>query len=165
MVGTGIKFDRPLRPQLRRAFERFEFEVGVLENRSRRAAKPGSRKSFAGGPARGTTGRGSGGRAAFVASMLRKRAGNFLTAPFRIATSRDVRSFVLAVFKYAVGRGNRAGVEKTLRDAVVNPILKGKYGRNSASTAKAKGFNRFMIDTGQTVRSIQAKVRQVRRVP
>lgn len=165
MIGTGIKFDRPIRRQLKRAFEKYELEVGVLDNRPRRAAKAGSRKTFAGGPARAAGGRQAGTSTTAVAARLRKRAGNFLTAPFRAVASRDVRAFVLAIMKFSVGRGTRAAVEKALRDAVVNPILRSKYGRNTRETAKKKGFNRFMIDTGQTVRAIRARVRQVRRVP
>jgi hypothetical protein len=53
-------------------------------------------------------------------------------------------------------------VEKLLLNVVRKPILLRKYGPNTESAREAKGFDRLMIDTGQVVRSIQAKIKRRR---
>jgi hypothetical protein len=45
-----------------------------------------------------------------------------------------------------------------LQAIVRNPILRGDYGKNKKETIKRKGFDRYMIDTGQFFNSIIARV-------
>ncbi len=75
-----------------------------------------------------------------------------------------MRIMVKALGDFLSGKNkSKASVETAMTRVVVNPILQRKYGHNSRATAKAKGFNRFLIDTGQLVKAISAKVSLRRR--
>ncbi len=145
-------------------FEQYSFEVGVLQDGPHKVALPKSRglRVVAGGPAR-KTGSKVEGTLAEVSEENRKKTELF-TKPFKKKTS-DITKFTREFFKLTFKKSTVKKVEVFLQAIVRNPILKGAYGDNTAKTAKTKGFNRFMIDTGQFFRSIKAKVKRVRNVP
>ena len=72
-----------------------------------------------------------------------------------------LREFGLWAFEKT---GKRHRTLAALRAVVRNPMLKGEYGPNKPSTIRAKGFDRFSIDTGQLYTAIGAKVRVKRLV-
>lgn len=86
---------------------------------------------------------------------------NILLRPFQDQSS-DILKFTTA-FLQLVTKQNLSikRVENLLQAIVRNPILKQEYGGNSAATADAKGFDRFLIATGQMFKAIKAVVKRV----
>lgn len=161
-----ITLDRRFYRQAKGVFEKYEFSVGVLQDKIHKQSVPASRglKSYAGGPARKISSKSSGMTISEVSEHLRKNTGiNFYTKPFSSSKNKDILNFVKSFFELCAGRGERRRVENFLQAIVRNPILRGDYGRNSAFTSRIKGFNRLMIDTSQLFRAIQAKAK-VKRV-
>ncbi len=182
MAGVSVKLDKRFYTQARGVFERYVFDVGVLEDGphlnpisaqgarkkgwkkdvglSIEAAKlAGGLKSFAGGPAR-RVGIQSDATLSEVSASVRERLGiNIYQAPFSSAKNKDILNFSKSFFDLCAGRGEKRRVENYLQAIVRNPILRGDYGKNSPKAAKAKGFNRLLIDTGQLFKAIIAKVR------
>ncbi len=159
--GASIKLDRRFSKQAKGMFEKYSFDVGVLNDTVHRDAKPASTglKSYAGGPARKQARSGSQ-TISQVSEKLRRQTGiNFYTAPFRSKNNKDILNFSKSFFDLVAGRSQKRRCETLLQAIVRNPILRGDYGRNSPLTAKIKGFNRYMIDTGQLFKAITAKVR------
>lgn len=160
-----IALDRTFTKQARGRFERYEFQVGILQDRTHYVAAPkeAGLKSFAGGPARKATRVSAGNTVADISEKMRARLKvNFYTHPFKSRKNRDILKFSKAFFDLVRGRGQRRRVENYLQAIVRNPILRGDYGRNSRIAAKNKGFNRLMIDTGQLFKAIKATTRMRR---
>ncbi len=163
---VNIKLDGRFAKQAKGVFEKYDFQVGVLQDKSHKLAEPKSKglKSYAGGLARKISSRSSGMTISEVSEDLRKRTGiNFYTRPFSSKKNKDILNFVKSFFDLSMGRTEKRRTENLLQAIVRNPILRGDYGRNTAATAKTKGFNRFMIDTAQLFKAITSKV-TVRRV-
>jgi len=164
-VTFKAKLDKRFEKQARGRIERFSFDVGVLQDRPHKVAKPASRglKSFAGGAARKTGSKSSGQSIAEVSESLRKETRiNFYTKPFSSRNNAEIVRFVASFFKLISQGGKlkeKKRLENLLQAVVRNPILRGDYGRNSKQTENRKGFNRFMIDTGQLFKAIVARVR------
>lgn len=162
----NIKLDRRFTKQAKGVFEKYQFQVGVLEDGPHKQALPKEKglKNFAGGPAR-KTGFKSFQNISEVSEALRKRTGiNFYTEPFNSKKNRDILEFTKSFFDLCAGRTQARRAENLLQAIVRNPILRGDYGKNTRQTAKLKGFNRLMIDTAQLFKAITAKV-SVRSVP
>lgn len=179
MAGVQLKLDRRFYKQAKGVYERYQFDVGVLQDKNhkyplskgaaiKRLEKKGAGVSdltkylfttLAGGPAR-RLGKKSPQSVAQVSEDLRKRTGiNFYTKPFRSKGNRDILKFVRRFMEVCSGRGQVRQLENLLQAIIRNPIVRGDYGGNSDATAKSKGFNRFMIDTGQLFKAIVAKVK------
>lgn len=155
--GASIKLDRRFYKQARGAIEKYSFEVGIIQDGPHKQARKGL-KVFAGGPAR-KVGRKSTQQISEVSERLRKNSGvEFYRRPFRAKGNRDLLLFVRRFFRVIAGKMEARRLVNTLQAIVRNPILRGEYGANSEQTAKRKGFNRFMIDTGQLFKAIRAKV-------
>lgn len=154
-----IRLDNKFKRKIKGAFEKYEFEVGILENKSHREPVDGTVSSFAGGPVRRASRSSSGMTVAEVSRQMRAGLGfNYLTEPFRKKSS-DIIKFSREFLRLALGRSQKRRAENLLQAIVRNPILRGDYGSNSPQTQKAKGFDRLMIDTGQLFKSIRAKVK------
>lgn len=161
-----IKLDRRFTTQAKGVFEKYIFDVGILEDAPHKQALPKSKglKTYAGGPARKVSNKESGLSIGDVSERLRKLTGiNFYTKPFSSTKNKDILAFTKSFFDLCAGRTEARRVENFLQAIVRNPILRGDYGKNTDVTAKAKGFNRFMIDTSQLFQAIVAKVK-VKRV-
>jgi hypothetical protein len=185
-----IKLDQRFRKEAKGRIERFYFDVGVLENKPHKlpitannarkagfkknnkltpsAAKAfGGLKTLAGGPARKISNKKSGFSIGEISEKVRSHLGiNFYTRPWKSRQNADLVRFIRS-FMRMITQGGKLSEKKRLENAlqavVRNPIVRGDYGKNTSATAKAKGFNRLMIDTGQLFRGIRAKVR-LRRV-
>lgn len=154
-----ITLDKRFSKQAKGVFEKYEFQVGILEDAPHRKAKKGI-KSYAGGPARKISSQASGLTISEVSERLRKHTGiNFYTKPFNSKKNKDILAFIKVFFDLCAGRTEARRAENFLQAIVRNPILRGDYGSNSAVTVKIKGFDRFMIDTSQLFQSIKAKVK------
>lgn len=158
MIDATFKVDARFKRSVQGRYEGHVFQVGILKDGPHRNPRqPRSLTAYRGGPAR-RPGRKTTGRISDVSEMMRKRF-HIYTAPFQKKRSRDLLALTKAIGDFLSGKrktGKR--VETALVNVIVNPILKGKYGRNARSTAKAKGFNRLMIDTAQLVKAISARV-------
>lgn len=147
---------------------RFEFEVGVLENKPHNEPQDHGRfeepklTSYAGGPVRKQSRQKSEKDTGEILVENMKRLNiNLLLRPFQ-ETSSDILKFTKAFLSYALdGKSGLKRVENLLQAVVRNPILKKEYGQNKAPTADAKGFDRHLFDTGQMFKAIKAKVKRV----
>jgi hypothetical protein len=160
-----IELSRSLKKQLEGKFGKYDFQVGVLEDKAHRIPKKGERgqkgqdvlSTYAGGPIRQASRRPSEKSIAQVSKANRERLGfNYLKEPFKKKSS-DIVKFSNEFFKLAFGRSEKRRCENLLQAIVRNPILRGDYGGNSELTVKIKGFNRGMIDTAQLFKAIKAK--------
>lgn len=52
-------------------------------------------------------------------------------------------------------------LENLLQAIVRNPILRLEYGKNTATAADNKGFDRHLFDTGQMFKAITARAKRV----
>lgn len=169
-----IHIDKRFKAKLAGRFGRYDFDVGILEDKphrwpsygpTSRLAKENAPRTgvFAGGPVR-TIYRGSyKGRPysnesiAQVSKENRDRLGfNYLSEPFKKKSS-DIMKFTREFFRLAFGRSEKKRCENLLQAIVRNPILRGEYGPQSPRTAQIKGFDRPMIDTAQLFKAIKAK--------
>lgn len=145
-------------------FERYQFEVGILDDGPHKLAKRGVRgqkgqdviRTYAGGPVRQKS-RTSNISISQVSEENRARLGiNFYTAPFKDRSS-DIIKFTDSFFRLVFGRSTKRRAENLLQAVVRNPILRGEYGSQSELTTRIKGFDRPMIDTAQLFRAIKAR--------
>lgn len=166
-----VEISKSFYKKLTSRIEGFEFEVGILQDKQHFEPiftglnQPPQTTSYAGGPVRKksrdkselTTGE------ILVANM--KRLGkNLLSDPFRDQGNQDIVKFAREFLKFVISnRSNKKRVENLLQAIVRNPILRGDYGNNKASTADAKGFDRHMFDTGQMFKLITAKAQRVKK--
>lgn len=164
-VGFKVKLDGRFVKEARGRIDRFYFDVGVLENKPHKVALSQKKgfKSLAGGPARKIGRKSSGLSIADVSERLRKETGiNFYTKPWKAKANQDLLKFIRSFMRMITQGGKlqeKKRLENALQAVVRNPITRGDYGRNSDVTAKIKGFNRLMVDTGQLFRAIVARVR------
>ncbi len=160
-----IIFKENFKAKLKARFEKYNFEVGILDDSSYKLPKIGKRgskgadvlTSYAGGPLRKKTSKDSGKNISDVSKSIRDHIGlNYLTEPFKNKSS-DIIKFTKSFFDLAFGRSEKRRCENLLQAIVRNPILRDQYmSANSALTQKIKGFNRPLFDTGQFFKAIKA---------
>ncbi len=157
MIGADFKVDQRFKRSVQSTYQGYVFEAGILKDKAYRLPrKPRQLTGFRGGPARKTSGK-TRGRVSQVSELMRKRF-KIYEAPFKKKKSRDMVALIKAVGEFLSSKKkDPKRVDRAMINAIINPILQGKYGRNRRSTAKAKGFNRLMIDTAQMVKSITAR--------
>lgn len=134
----------------------YSVEVGILIDGPEKTAAQGT-KNFYGGPAR-KSGKASG---VSLRAVLEK-----FDALYNLlygAWARPQNKEVAIVVKEMITDMNKSTADKrrflNAAQAVVrNPILRGDYGQNSPQTAKIKGFNRLLIDTGTMFKNIKARL-------
>lgn len=150
--------------------EQYEFEVGILDDKEYRlpletpAGQQPQLKQFAGGPARKQTRVNSGKMISDVLLGNMERLNiNVLQRPFQ-ETNSAIMKFTEAFLRMALsGSVSEKRVVNLIQAIVRNPILRQEYGKNKSATADAKGFDRHLIDTGQTFNQIKARVKRVRK--
>lgn len=165
-----IELSKGFSKRLAGRIEQYEFEVGILEDKEYKLpletpeGQPPQLKTYAGGPARKQTREGSGQMISDVLLGNMKRLNiNILQRPFQ-ETSSAILKFTEAFLKMAVsGTVSEKRVVNLIQAIVRNPILRQEYGKNKSATADAKGFDRHLIDTGQTFQNIKARVKRVRK--
>lgn len=164
-----IEFDKRFQKKLKGRIERYQFEVGVLEDKAYKLPRRGERgrkgkdvlSNYAGGPVRKKSRSDSGLKISDVSAENRERLGvNYLLEPFKHKSS-DINRFTQGFFKLITGESQGRRLTNLLQAIVRNPILRGEYGQNSELTKKIKGFNRPMIDTAQLFKAIKARVKRV----
>lgn len=162
-----LKLSKNFKKRAQGRFGRFDFQVGVLQDKQHKLARKGQRglgggdviTSYAGGPVRKKSSQYGPLTIAEVSEANRERMDvNYLTEPFQKRSS-DIIKFAKEFFNLAFGRSQKKRAENLLQAIVRNPILRGDYGGNSKLTQKIKGFDRNMIDTGQLFKAITARCR------
>jgi hypothetical protein len=156
--------DSRFKRNVRGRFGKYNFEVGVLEDKPYLNARRGERgqkgqdviTNYAGGPVRRKSKTLSGQNISDVSKSNRERLGfNYLSEPFKKRSS-DIVRFSKEFFKLAFGRSEKRRAENLLQAIVRNPILRGEYGPQGELTTKIKGFSRPMIDTAQLFKAIKS---------
>lgn len=151
---------------LKKRIEMYNFEVGIINDNPYKEpeVQPLFKESenlgsYAGGPVRRKTRKTSGKNISQILVDNMERLGiNLLAEPFK-KTNSEILKFTDAFLKLATKRKmSIRRVENLLQAIVRNPILKQEYGHNKSHTADAKGFDRHLIDTGQTFQQIKARV-------
>ena len=169
-----IHIQAGFKDRLRGRFGKYEFEVGILQDKphywpsygpTSKLAKESPPRTglYAGGPVRKIFRGSYKGRPysndsiADVSRQNRDRLGfNYLAKPFE-NKSTDIMKFTKEFFRLAFGKSEKKRCENLLQAIVRNPILKGDYGPQSERSFKTKGFNRPMIDTAQLFKAIKAR--------
>lgn len=163
MPQLSFKIDKRFFNKVKGRFGGYEFDVGILKDGP--YFLPKSKKAglgtFNGKPRRKTSTKQSGLKLSEVSTELRKKI-DFYRRPFERDT-KDYKSFRKEFISFLMQKGGkRYRVIALLRAMVRNPFIKGRYGKNAPSTVRAKGFNRFGIDTGQTYTAITARMAKKR---
>lgn len=136
--------------------DKYQVEVGVLQDKVTYNAVPGRFKTYA-GQRLAVTGRKARGTLVEAAQELDKRF-HWLERPWRLERNQDVQQVVSDMIESINMRD--AGKQRVLNgmQAVIrNPILGNYYGRNSIRWAKIKGFNKLLMWTGQFFQNIRAR--------
>lgn len=159
-------FQALFKKQLKRSIEKYEFQVGVLDDVPHYEAvdaglfKEPLLSSYAGGPVRRKSGVPSDETTGQIFINNMERTGlNLLLEPFEKPNS-DILKFTNYFLKLAMKQkgASERRVTNLLQAIVRNPILNQEYGANSSQTADSKGFNRHLFDTGQMFKSIKARI-------
>lgn len=140
---------------------KYTVEVGILEAKYGNRPKGKEVKSFAGGPARKAGKKGKT-LLSYILSIFDKKH-NLLISPWTKQTNSDVVRVVNEMTK-DMSNPSEATQRRFLNacQAVVrNPILRQEYGKNKPSTARRKGFNRYLIDVGSLFNNIKARFSRV----
>lgn len=165
-----LTFDKRFQKKLRGTFEKYEFEVGILDDKAYRKPLRGERgkqgkdvlTSYAGTKVRKASRIKTDLKISDISKENRERY-NYLQAPFK---NQDpaLKKLFKDFFGLAFGKTEAKRLENTLQAVVRNPILKKHYGQNAALTKTIKGFDHVMMDTAQFFKSIRARVRIKKRV-
>lgn len=162
-----LEFGKSWGKKLQGRIERFDFEVGVFDDKPHmnpieqgRFEQP-QLKNYAGGPVRRTSRQqGSLSVGQVLVENMKRLNINILQRPFQERNS-DILKFTDYFMKVVIGgKASVKRLENLLQAIVRNPILKQEYGSNKPETADAKGFDRHLFDTGQVFRAIRARVRR-----
>lgn len=163
-----LKLDKKFSEKVQARFEKYDFKVGILNDKDHKMAKPKSDglKNLAGREARKISTISDGTTNAQLSKEMREILGfNYLTKPFEKRNS-DIIKFADHFFKMVASAGNglpsssmMRRCENLLQAIVRNPITRGEYKNNTKATVWEKGFNWFMVDTGQLFKAIVAKAK------
>jgi hypothetical protein len=153
-----LELDKRFKEKAKGRFGQYQFEVGILQDKIHKLAQSKGKglRQFKGGPARKIGSENSSVSMSEV-SRFNTAKKNYLVAPFHKRSS-DLKSLVDEFFKFCSGRSSSDKVIKCLQAVVLNPIIRGDYGHNKQSTIRTKGFDRYLIDTGQLFSNIKARV-------
>ncbi len=156
--------------RVRAKYENFDIRAGILVDgpHYRPAPKPRGkhlRLTTVDGMAARRKSRKEDGTIAQLSKSLRQRTGvNIFTSPFKLGNSLEIQKFKQAMRNLFVADrvgGLQAAAESKLVEALRAPIRQRRYGNNSILTARTKGFDRFLFDTGQLYKAIRARVRRL----
>lgn len=148
----GNRFAETIQVEL----DKYQMEVGILEDAPKKIAKKGVYKMFAGMRV-AAVGRETKGSLVEVARDLDKRF-HWLERPWRIPQNQAVQEVVNMIAESCnKNHANKQRVLNGTQAVIRNPILRGDYGTNSAKTAQEKGFNKLLIWTSQFFQAIKAR--------
>lgn len=160
-----VKLDGRFKQNLKGVFGKYEFEVGILDDKKYRQPMRGERgkkgqdvlTQFAGVPVRKASRQDTDISLSEISRQNRERY-NYLKRPF-VKKTPEIKRLIDDFFGLAFGRTEAKRLQNTLQAVVRNPILKKKYGSNAPLTKKIKGFDHVMMDTAQFFKAIVARVK------
>lgn len=163
----NITLDKNFKKRAKGRFEKYDFEVGILENKPHKLpmVKNGFNQFgyYAGGPVRRAGKKGPNSLNDISQFIREDMRTNYLQEPFKGGgANKDVMRFAEGYFRLVQGKVSVNQVQNLLQAIVRNPFLRGDYGSNSRTTIAEKGFDRFGIDTGQFFKAIKATAKKVR---
>lgn len=161
-----IALSKGLQKTLQGTFEKYEFEVGILEDKPHKLPVEWNHTQtndsevltkYAGATVRKASRKNSDKTVAQVSKEMREKY-DYLVAPFK-KKDAAIQKLIKDFFKLAFGKSESKRLQNTLQAVVRNPILKKEYGPNTSATQRHKGFDHVMMDTAQFFKSIRARVR------
>jgi len=153
-----VKIKSDIAKKIQKEIGKYNFEVGILQDQPKKMPKKGGSKSYAGLKISATGATSSKVSLAEIAKYTDNRFG-WLKKPFKISGNKDVLKIVqeIAAQTFSKKSTDNKRLENAVQAVIRNPILRGDYGSNAASTIKAKGFDKLGINTAQLFKSIKAK--------
>lgn len=136
--------------------DKYEVQVGLLENKVRNKPKFGQFKSYAGKTLLREGGVSKGASMVEVAEYLDKNY-KWLRKPFLLKNNKEVVAVINDIVKDMNGQDLKQRILNGFQAVVRNPILRGEYGFHSAKWAKKKGFNQLLMMTGQFFKNIKSR--------
>lgn len=161
-----LELDDRFKNRIKGTFEKYELEVGILEDKKYRKPMRGERgkkgkdvlTQFAGTTVRKATQQRTDVSLSEISKANRERY-DYLKKPFRSGKTPEIKKLLDDFFNFCFGRTESKRLENTLQAIVRNPILKKRYGQNSPLTKAIKGFDHIMMDTAQLFKAIGARVK------
>lgn len=148
----GNKFAEILQVEL----DKYKMEVGILEDVPAKLPVKGRFKSYA-GQTLAVSGKNSDVMLTELARDLDKKY-HWLERPWRNPKNQAVQEVVNDIAKSMnMNNSNKQRVLNGVQAVVRNPILGDYYGRNTAKTARIKGFNKLLMSTGTFFQNIRAR--------
>jgi hypothetical protein len=130
-----------------------KYLVNVLTNDNpHKQAKSKSLKSFGKGKARITSNKATGLSLLKLTNILEDKY-SFLSNPVK-----NVNQFTKEFWNAVFTSKDKNKINNSFLALIFKAINSKKYGSNKKATIKAKGFDRKLIDTGQTMKSLKIKV-------
>lgn len=136
--------------------DKYEVQVGLLEDKKRKKPLFGKYKNYAGKRLLREGGFSGGASLSKVAEYLDTRY-KWLRKPFLIKNNREVVVVLNDIVKHLNGAGDKQRILNGFQAVVRNPILRGEYGRNTKKWANKKGFDDLMMMTGQFFQNVKAR--------
>lgn len=154
-----MKIKSDISKRITKQIGNYKFEVGILQNEPKKLRKKSSTKSFAGLQVSASGKTSSKVSLAEVAKYTDNRF-KWLKKPFKLKENKEVIAVVKELASQIFGKTskNNKRLENAVQAVIRNPILRGDYGNNMASTIKQKGFDKLGIDTAQMFKNIKAKL-------
>jgi hypothetical protein len=165
-----IKLDSRFQKKVKGLFGKYEFEVGVLDDKPYRKPQRGQRgqrgqdvlTQYAGMQIRKASRIDSGVSISEVSASFRKHLGfNYLIEAFKdngkIRNNSEILKFSNEFMKLVFGRSEKRRTENLIQAIVRNPFKRKEFGDNSPLTKTIKGFSHKGIDTAQLFKNIKAR--------
>ena len=138
------------------AIEQYHFEVGIIEDGVHFAPRvDAGTTTYAGTTVRRRSSKPEG-SVSNIASKLQGFSG-WLSEPFQEKSNELLDFAKTYIAEVQKKQANENRLRNLVQAIVRNPILRRDYGSNKPQTAKSKGFDHLMVDTGQFFKSVKAK--------
>lgn len=139
--------------------DKYQVQVGLLEDKKRKQPKFGEFKNYAGKTLLREGKVSNGASLVEVAEYLDRRY-KWLRKPFLIKNNKEVVLVLNDIVKDMNGHDLKQRILNGFQAVVRNPILRGEYGKNTTPWAKKKGFNQLLMMTGQFFKNVKARFKK-----
>lgn len=139
--------------------DKYQVQVGLLEDKKRKQPKFGEFKNYAGKTLLREGKVSNGASLVEVAEYLDRRY-KWLRKPFLIKNNKEVVLVLNDIVKDMNGQDLKQRILNGFQAVVRNPILRGEYGHNKDKWAKKKGFNQLLMMTGQFFKNVKARFKK-----
>ncbi len=139
--------------------DKYQVQVGLLEDQKRKQPKFGEFKTYAGKTLLREGKVSNGASLVEVAEYLDKNY-KWLRKPFLLKNNKEVVLVLNDIVKDMNGQDLKQRILNGFQAVVRNPILRGEYGINTSPWARKKGFNQLLMMTGQFFKNIKARFKK-----